>query len=42
VTSERDAAMGISKMPQRRFRLREGWIYDNKESSDEEDIEREI
>ncbi len=42
VTSERDAAMGISKMPLRRFRLREGRIFDNGDSSDEEDYEREM
>jgi len=42
VSSERDAAMGISKMPLWRFRQREDRIFDNKESSDEEDLERDM
>ena len=42
VTNERDAAMGISKMPLRRYRLREGRIFDNGESSDEEEQEKEM
>lgn len=33
--------MGISKMPLRRFRQREGRIFDNEHSSDDEDIERD-
>jgi len=42
ITSERDAAMGISKMPLRRFRLREDRIFNNDESSDEEEYEEEM
>lgn len=34
--------MGISKMPLRRYRCKEGWIFDNNESSDEEDIDKQM
>ena len=49
LTSEKDAAIGISKMPLYRvsyitfqFRLKEGWIFDNDESDDDEDLEQEM
>jgi len=42
ITSERDAVMGISKMPLRRFRLREERLFNNDESSDEEEYEEEM
>lgn len=34
--------MGISKMPLRKYRTREGRIYDNNESSEEEDIDKQM
>lgn len=42
MTTEKDSAMGISKMPLRRYWEKEGKIFEDKDSDEEENLEKEM